>query len=278
MCLLTYYPSDVQPDTAALRNGADINNDGHGFAIVSRGQLIIGHGMDADTMINKFARLRAKHHSGPALFHSRMGTGGTVSRFNCHPFRIGGDKRTIVAHNGVLPYVLHPRKGDKRCDTRIMATDMLKGMDLGDADYRDRLASFIGKGNRLVILTVNPAYDSSSYLINGHTGVWEGETWYSNRDYESLDYAPLDYVSGDGVMDLTAECTNCGNIGAIDVETYVCTVCQTCQDCGDDWAEDCQCYVPASDRPSDRRDLWPATGWPGLDEDYAAIARATLGD
>jgi glutamine amidotransferase len=267
MCLLTYYPADIQPDTAALRRGADINNDGHGFAIVSHGQLIIGHGMDADTLINKFERIRSKHHSGPALFHSRMATGGTVNRFNCHPFRIGGDKRTVLAHNGVMPALLQPRKGDKRCDTRITAEDMLRGIDLGDADYRDRLGSFIGGGNKLVILTVNPAYDSQAYLINEAAGVWEQDgMWYSNDDYRAV--APYDF----GVVDAHSECVHCSNVGTIEVETNVCTVCDTCQDCLDNWS-DCQCYVPLSDRP---RELWPATGW--IEDDAAAAARAVLSD
>src|SRR5690242_2645612 len=100
MCLLTYLPPDVMPDTCALLDGAEFNRDGHGFAIVTRTRIIIQRGMDAGRIVDAFARVRALYRDGPALFHSRLGTHGTLSRVNCHPFRVGGDTRTILAHNG----------------------------------------------------------------------------------------------------------------------------------------------------------------------------------
>ena len=255
--MLTYYPGDVQPDTLALSYGAVINNDGHGFAIVSRGQLIIGHGMDADVMINKFARIRSKHHSGPALFHSRMATAGSINRFNCHPFRIGGDKRTVMAHNGIMPNSLQPKKGDRRSDTRITAEDLLRGMNLGDATYRDDLASSIGRWNKLVILTVNPAYDSNAYLVNGDQGVWRDGIWYSNYDFE----APYEYGTVAG-CDPHAECVSCASVGTIDAETVICAVCMICQDCTEHF-DDCDCYLPPADRKPAGGEWWrdAETAW-----------------
>ncbi|MGH3988803.1 MAG: hypothetical protein ACRDTZ_16060, partial [Pseudonocardiaceae bacterium] len=68
MCLLTFFPSDVDPDCQALYNGTDRNGDGHGFAIVSGDRLITRRGMSAVDMIDTFTKLRRKHRSGPALF------------------------------------------------------------------------------------------------------------------------------------------------------------------------------------------------------------------
>ncbi|MGH3588983.1 MAG: hypothetical protein ACRDQ0_21965, partial [Pseudonocardia sp.] len=116
--MLTYLPENVQPDPEALSNGASINNDGHGFAIVAGNRLIIRHGMDPEVVIDHFMRLRAKHRHGPALFHSRWSTAGMVGKSNCHPFRIRGDRRTVLAHNGVFPGIAQPQRGDKRSDTR----------------------------------------------------------------------------------------------------------------------------------------------------------------
>ena len=71
MCLLTYYPADVQPDPDLLHTGTEWNDDGHGFAIVAGNRLIIRKSMDALDLINTFVKLRRKHRTGPAIFHSR---------------------------------------------------------------------------------------------------------------------------------------------------------------------------------------------------------------
>ncbi|MGW5105951.1 hypothetical protein [Nocardia sp. NPDC004123] len=43
------------------------------------------------------------------MFHSRFATHGFITNQNCHPFAIGGDERTVMAHNGVLPDIVQPR-------------------------------------------------------------------------------------------------------------------------------------------------------------------------
>ena len=81
MCLLTFYPATVMPDTAALRHGSYLNDDGHGFAIVAGARLIVRHGMDAGEMIEAFDVARHHYPDGPALFHSRFATHSADSRF-----------------------------------------------------------------------------------------------------------------------------------------------------------------------------------------------------
>ena len=111
MCLLTFLPAAVMPDLTALTNGAWINEDGHGFAIVTTDGLLVHRGMDAHEVIDAFANARGQHPSGPALFHSRLATHGDTTVDNCHPFPVGGDDRTVIAHNGILPRPSdHPKR------------------------------------------------------------------------------------------------------------------------------------------------------------------------
>lgn len=261
MCMLTYFPPGVQPDVDALMNGATFNEDGHGFAIVAGDRLIIRHGMTARRVIDKFAKLRHRYPDGPAMFHSRYGTGGTVGRFNCHPFYIGGDRKTVLAHNGVLPAMVQPGKKDRRCDTRLMCEDLLSGEDLGDQRYLDSLAEWITKYNKLVILSVNPDYGYSGYIVNESSGIWEDDgIWYSNDDYLPLDtkypaYVPSKSATGTARWNYELAhnyadpdvCAMCETRGAIDLDRAICTACNTCQDCLEAW-DDCECYLPASKR------------------------------
>jgi hypothetical protein len=246
MCLLSYYPPGAAPDPNALANGAWINRDGHGFAIVTDKRIIVRHGMDPEVLIATFTRMRSKHPDGPALFHSRFGTHGSIGRHNCHPFRVGGDRRTVLAHNGILPELVQPAKGDRRCDTRVAAEDFLPHEPFGpldDPDSRERLGAWMGASNKLVILTVNPRYRQRTYLINAEHGLWDGGVWYSNSDY--LDPTTAHRWAED-IDDL---CPGCGAIGASRLAGGYCPECATCFDCARPYHE-CLCWRP------DHADQW----------------------
>ena len=250
MCMLTYFPPGALPVTSALDNGAATNRDGHGFAIVTDRGLIIRHGMDSDRVIDKFAELRTAFPDGPALFHSRFGTGGSVSRYNCHPFRVGGDPDTVIGHNGVLPSLAQPPDKDRRSDTRYCAEELLYGANLGDAKIRDTLAKWMGPRNKFVILTTNPDYDSSAWILNESSGIWHDGIWYSNDDFMDLDtYVPWWKRQGSWWRDSAPisgrlePCPICQAV-AVDAEYGYCASCGACLDCAQDWGE-CQCYRPA---------------------------------
>lgn len=242
MCLLTFYPSGVGPDVIALTDGAYVNPDGHGFAIVAGERLIVRRGMDADRMVAAFERMRDKYPDGPALFHSRLASHGRVGKQNCHPFRIGGDRRTVVAHNGILPKNVRPTKGDKRSDTRIAAEDFLPYQPFGSLDSwagQDRLTRWLGQWNKIVILTVDPSYRENAYVLNEEHGSWMGGVWYSNLDF-LVPEDQWDTFSPDDAW----ECVRCRSI-EIDPYNGLCTVCEACPDCGE-FDGYCSCYAPAS--------------------------------
>lgn len=189
MCLLTYIPANILPDLTHLKNGAEENPDGHGWAIVipDERRIITGRGMNADAVIAEFGEMRARHPAGPALFHSRFGTGGTVDEYNCHPFTVAGDARTVVAHNGILG-----APDGKRCDTRAFAEDVLgrRWKRFDRPGVRRQIEKFLGFGNKIVILTVNPRYAESAYIFNEDLGDWIGEegqqVWHSNNGWKPV--------------------------------------------------------------------------------------------
>lgn len=193
MCLLTFYPEGTKADREALEYGALHNPDGHGYAIIVGDDLIVRRSMDPDRLITEFVNVRQAHPEGPAMFHSRIGTGGNVDKSNCHPFPVGDDPLTVVAHNGILPQEVWPRKNDPRSDTRIFAQHHLPRRNLNGHRSMRKLASWV-RSDKLVILTVNPAYSWRYRIINEHYGQWDTTgIWYSNDSYLPARYVAQTY-------------------------------------------------------------------------------------
>lgn len=247
MCLLTYLPPGVMPDLDALYNGAYLNDDGHGFAVIADRQIIAQRGLDAADMIALFDAVRREHPHGPALFHSRFATHGDRSVGNCHPFAVGGDERTVLAHNGILPDAVQPAKGDPRSDTRITAEEFLPRFgSLRHRRARLRLQRWMTRDNKMVILTVDRRYKAPAYILNEPAGIWDGGIWYSNDGYQPLT-APrrADWSSWNRLDSVAQRCWGCG--AAIDVLDGECRCCGWCFDCGE-MPDTCLCYMPETTR------------------------------
>lgn len=257
MCLLSFFPAGVMPDADALENGAIFNDDGHGYAIVvpSARRIIVDRGMDAKEMIKSFVDARRVFPDGPALFHSRMTTDGVTNLLNCHPFPIGGDCRTVLAHNGIMP--LRPSKGDPRSDTRIVAEQHIPRAYGTLRRRRARLAfeRWLGSWNKVVILTVDPRYRDHAFILNEDEGIWDGGTWYSNSMYQDwrvrTKVPPAWLDDDDWTMDVirtadgnvaTGHCWACQ--APVDYSLGECPLCGICFDCGEK-PERCLCYVPS---------------------------------
>lgn len=188
MCLISFYPKNVQPDVQALLAGAAVNKDGCGFAVWKKpGVYSFTHsagGSDAANrrVIGLFARTRAKYPNGPAVFHSRWATAGPVTFDNCQPLCVPSAEGVDMAfaHNGTLPDV---DGSGERSDTRVFAEDVLPKLvaEFGTPgpDNRDWLDVYFAlrPGNRAVLLLPD------GNALRFGDGYWSGGAWYSNTDY-----------------------------------------------------------------------------------------------
>lgn len=187
MCLLTFIKQGGYINLEDLRNGADYNPDGFGFAVHAGSSIITGHGMEFESVLERFVQVR-EQHDGHALFHSRITTHGNTDISNCHPFRVGNDQLTVLGHNGVLPIKVD--KADKRSDTNIFANEYLPNLGgvyaLDDLTVRAKLEKW-ATGSKLVVLTADRHANEQFYILNESSGHWVGDVWWSNRSY---DYQP----------------------------------------------------------------------------------------
>lgn len=192
MCMLTFFRPGVMPHMGRLENGTTANRDGHGFAVIVGDRIETGYSMNAAAALEAFEKVRKLHPESYAIFHSRYTTDGVTNIDNCHPFVVGGDTRTVLAHNGILPDPARPLKGDPRSDTAILADDLIPSGVFGhlrSKRARRRLARWMtppGAGsypNKVAILTVDPAYPKNAYLINAQLGIEKDGVWYSNSGY-----------------------------------------------------------------------------------------------
>lgn len=258
MCMLSYLPPGVAADEDGLFNGGLYNPDGYGWAIVDGDEIIVGKSLDLCEALDGFIKARIDHLSGPALFHSRLSTHGSVSVANVHPFEVGGSRKTVVAHNGILPREAHPTDNDDRSDTRKFADEILprRFRRLDRPKVQRALSQWLGKYNKLVILTTNPRYRRSAYLINGEQGHWDKTTgiWHSNSDYldmprwqQSAFYEQSVWTGQqadwrDDSTDYKFDTCPICQYGEVSPLTGYCYECGTCRDCLE-WEKDCQCWM-----------------------------------
>ena len=269
MCMLSFIPGGVEIEEQDLLNGGIINGDGSGWAIAAGDHIEMGKSMKVEEALDEFIAARKQYPDSDALFHSRWATHGTTGIANVHPFPVGTSDigslrfdghKTVMAHNGILP--CKPDKDDWRSDTRILADDYLttKYKRFDKPGAMKALETYIGRNNKLCILTVDPRYKKTAYLVNEKAGVWDEYTgvWHSNYDYIGRSakygtgsYGPYWSKNAGGVWTKTypqstkewsrnGQCLYCG-WGAIGKAGF-CLECGTCEDCGA-YRTDCQCYA-----------------------------------
>lgn len=252
MCLLTVMQPYAVPTAEQLYTAAESNPHGFGYAFLLKDTIITGRGMDAQEVIERFLRLREGFVDCYAMFHTRYTTHGASNKANCHPFRVGGSKDTVLAHNGVLP--LDPADG--RSDTRFFAEDWLPelGLDALDDEQTYEWLEKWAAGSKVAIFTLDPALKNNVYILNEHLGHWKDGIWWSNYSYEpyptygsALGYTPrtfTDWFNSEDDSFLEDECGYCRAIGTADPKYNYCRNCYSCFDCYED-INSCLCYNPA---------------------------------
>ena len=188
MCLLTFMPEYTTASIDDLTTSAENNPDGFGFAIHDGRRIIHDSGLNFDAILDKFITLR-QTHNGPALFHTRITTHGGTTNENCHPFQVGKDELTVVAHNGMLP--IQAKNG--KSDTRIFAEELFPSWGgaslLNSKKMRKKLAKF-ATGSKLVFLSANPNVQNDFTIINEKDGHYDANgVWWSNNSYKYSRYS-----------------------------------------------------------------------------------------
>jgi glutamine amidotransferase len=251
------------PDYNSIVNASNNNPDGFGYAIHYGDRIVTSRGMNAQKTIDKFFdALDGAGTDFVAMYHARITTHGDSIIENAHPFRVGGRKDIILGHNGMLP--IHPKKGDRRSDTRIFAEDILPSLGVESLDNNDSFKRLEGwaAGSKLAILTNAPELRDSVYIVNEHLGDWDQNVWWSNSSYKhsytfyGSGYYSRGLWSSEDLLDadrkaLTAEleevdytCYVCmSQVTEEGLYDGVCTVCNSCLECYDH-AVACMCYNP----------------------------------
>ncbi len=193
MCLLTFMPNNIDLDYERARVSAKANPDGFGFAIHAGIAIIKDHDMDFEKLWVRWSDLR-KMYKGPAMFHFRIATHGSLNVDNCHPFDIGDNAKSVLGHNGILPLTMPIN--DNRSDTKLFAEIVLPhigGVKTLDDDEKLKEIAEWASGNKLVILTVDEETKHDWYIVNEHLGHWKDDIWWSNSSY--VRHYPPAYVN-----------------------------------------------------------------------------------
>jgi glutamine amidotransferase len=189
------FSPNIALNVEAIKKGACANPDGHGWAVASAEYgLVIGKSMDPEVALAEVVVERERQGLNSfAMVHSRIGTHGTKDITNVHPFYVpdprgDDDDKTIMAHNGIMPSLWYPSKGDPRSDTRVFA-DRTAAWYLTERGIPSRrggrmLGEMIGRGNKLVFISVRQPGRPQVRIVNASSGVWDDGVWYSNESYK----------------------------------------------------------------------------------------------
>jgi glutamine amidotransferase len=181
-------PEGVTASKKSLEQASWYNDDGFGWAIRTPDRILVGKHMDFEKAYEEFMSARSSYN-GDALFHLRITTQGNTDLTNCHPFYVGKDELSVVAHNGMLP-VADDKTG--RSDTRIFAESLLPkrgGITLLNGEQSLNRLEKWADGSKLVFLTANPASKWRYVIVNANDGHWvkdgdDAGVWFSNSSYK----------------------------------------------------------------------------------------------
>lgn len=192
MCVICAIPAKKWVTEEQLVRATESNPDGFGWSVlVRRREMVSGWDLDPDRAIDRFMTLRDAHIGQPAMFHARIATHGHVKLENCHPFPVGGDKRVMLAHNGILP--CEPGPFDHRSDTGVLCDDIIPRSGIDTLwTHTATWERWIGTNNKLVILSSLPKRQHL-LIIGAERGEWANGVWWSNNSYR---WSPYRYKSG----------------------------------------------------------------------------------
>lgn len=274
MCVLIVCPPGATPSRTDLVACERANSDGAGFAVPHTRRVHVERDVDGVALLDRFLAYRRRFPDTWAVLHFRWATHGSVRPENCHPFPVGGDPRTVLFHNGILP--VDVPKGDDRSDTRVFADEWAEYIG---PDWLDDPAGFEGLEewagtNKLAVVTVDARYQFPVYIVNEPLGEWIDGVWFSNTNWQwstrwslaSLSTAASRPSSRPSSRDDFVICESCARM--IDVDDALdglgaCPACGACVWCGE-WPERHCSGCPVED--------WFADDVDDVDDDPPVVA------
>lgn len=198
MCIIVAKKKEVElPKIEYLENSFDFNNDGAGFMYVDRGKVVIDKGyMKFKDFKHQYEKLCKKFNNfknKALVMHFRIGTSGTNSRENTHPYAISDNYKELhktkvitdlgVVHNGIIhSYTPTGKNKHNTNDTQEFIMKYLYPLYKNYKDFykNDYIMEGIGDitGSKLTFLDTN----EELYFVGDF--IEEDGVMYSNSSYE----------------------------------------------------------------------------------------------
>ena len=99
MCIICYVPQERTLSEDAFENCWDNNPDGGGMMWSEDGCIKTYKSLSVDNFKDKYYK-KSKENASDIVLHFRIGTHGSNTIRNCHPFKISD--RYAFCHNGIL--------------------------------------------------------------------------------------------------------------------------------------------------------------------------------
>lgn len=184
MCIAIMKPKGFTVSEKALKTCWQGNDDGAGFMFSDGGKLHLYKGyMNWDTFLDSYRWATTAYTRSPFVIHFRIGTGGTVSPENCHPFLIN-DTLGFV-HNGILPDI-DTELMEGSCDSAIFCEDVLRQLPEGWLSNKYLRLTIEGYCKETASKFVFLDNLGNVTIMNERSGHWHNGVWYSNWSYKYL--------------------------------------------------------------------------------------------
>jgi predicted glutamine amidotransferase len=175
MCIAIYNNKDLLTKKT-LQNCWESNDDGAGMLWVQDGQLQVYKQLKSFKAFFKQYQAVRKI-TDKVVLHFRIRTHGVVDERNIHPFIV--DETVGFVHNGIIQEFSY---GVSEFSDTWHFNEFLKDMPKNFTKSESVLtliSEFIGSYNKLIFMS----NDNDVVIVNEKAGVWDGESWFSNKSY-----------------------------------------------------------------------------------------------
>lgn len=166
-----------------FKNSFDNNPDGAGMAFINKGKISVIKEMKSYlNLYNKYVKVR-QNNELPILIHFRIGTSGIKDKRNVHPFMINKDMCLI--HNGMIDYqIINKDYSDTWHFTQLLKSLKSPERLLNTSSIENAMFEAFTTGSKVAFLHSSGQFS----ILNEESGMWVGDTWFSNDTYKECDY------------------------------------------------------------------------------------------